>query len=71
MVGEAMLESQREAGVVVGELSGNVVVAVAPVEPRDSSASDKGRSFLKQLGEVGRSKEMVEKEFAFDLVLVA
>ena len=66
-----MLKSQREASIVEGKLSGNVVIAVASVKSGDSSSSDIGGSFLVEFSELGRSEQFLMKVFAFNFVLVA
>ena len=71
VIGKAMLESQRKASIVEGELSGNVVIAVAPVESRNSSSPNIGGSFLMKFSELGRSEQFFMEVFTFDFVFVA
>ena len=70
VIGKTMLESQREAGIGEGKLSGDMVVAVAPVESGDCSASHIGGSFLVEFGEFGRSEQFFVEVFTFDFVFV-
>ena len=69
VIGKAMLESQRKAIIVEGELSGNVVIAVASVESGNSSSPNIGGSFLVKLSELGRSKQLFHGSVHFRLCL--